>query len=79
MTEGLFETERIEIQRQNLEVVMAHHQDDEFTKYLQIKNVECARIRNYGPPRIDTLMQTFAECYCSRGRHREAQGHLCAT
>ena len=55
MTEGLFETERLEIQRQNLEVVMTHHQDDEFTKYLQIKNVECARIRNYGPPRIDIL------------------------
>ena len=50
MTEGMFETERIEIQRQNLEVVMTHHQDDEFTKYLQIKNVECAGICNYGPP-----------------------------
>ena len=76
MTEGLIETERIEIQRQNLEVVMIHHQDDEFTKYLQINNVECARIRNYGPPHIDTLMQAFTECYCSRGRHQGTQGHL---
>ena len=76
MTEGMFETERIEIQRQNLEVVMTHHQDDEFTKYLQINNVECARICNYGPPHIDTLMQAFAECYCSHGRHLGTQGHL---
>ena len=76
MTERLFETERFEIQRQNLEVVMTHQKGDEFTKYLQIKNVECARTRNYGPPHIDTLMQAFTECYCSRGRHQGRQGHL---
>ena len=79
MTKGMFETEKIEIQRQYLEVVITHHQDDELTKYLQIKNVECARTRNYGPLHIDTLMQAFAECNCSRGRYQGTQGHLCAT
>ena len=57
MTSGMSDTERRKIQQSNLRVIMTFHEADDFSAYLQLKNVERARIRSHTLPYTDTLMK----------------------
>ena len=57
MTSGMSDAERQKIQQSNLRVIMTFHEADDFSAYLQLKNVERARIRSHTLPYTDTLMR----------------------
>lgn len=59
MTDTMTEAERIDVQRRNLQIIMTHAEADDFAGYLQLRNVERARIRSHGLPHTDTLMQAL--------------------
>jgi 2-hydroxy-6-oxonona-2,4-dienedioate hydrolase len=59
MTEGMTDPERLEVQRRNLEVIMTHGPADDLAAYLQLRNVERARIRSHGLTDTDTVMHAL--------------------
>ena len=61
MTDAMGEAERMEAQRRNLRIIMTHGEADEFAGYVQLKNVERARIRSHGLPYSDTIMQALPQ------------------
>jgi 2-hydroxy-6-oxonona-2,4-dienedioate hydrolase len=59
MTEGMTDRERLEVQRRNLKVIMTHGPADDLAAYLQLRNVERARIRSHGLTDTDTVMHAL--------------------
>ena len=59
MKEGMSDSERLEVQRRNLKIIMTHAEADDFAGYLQLQNVARARIRSHGLPHTDTLLQAL--------------------
>ena len=57
MTSGMSDAERQKVQQSNLRVIMTFQEADDFSAYLQLKNVERARIRSHTLPHTDTLMR----------------------
>ena len=57
MTSEMSDVERLKVQQSNLRVIMTFHEADDFSAYLQLKNVERARIRSHTLPYTDTLMR----------------------
>ncbi len=61
MTEAMSDAERLETQRRNLRIIMTHGEADTFAGYVQLKNVERARIRTHGLPYSDTIMHALPD------------------
>ena len=59
MTPEMDAAERRQIQRRNLKRIMTYHDADELAGYLQLENVERARVRSHGVAHTDTLARAL--------------------